>query len=95
MKQPEYFDDGTGRVCRLRRSLYGLKQASRVWYKMLDKFLREKGFNRSMMDAGTYVRVMRCGKPVYVTVFVDDLLIVGSLRNITIVIDELRTKFKI
>ena len=31
MKQPDGFDDGSGRVCHLRKAIYGLKQASRVW----------------------------------------------------------------
>ncbi|POM59444.1 Retrotransposon Tca5 Polyprotein [Phytophthora palmivora] len=34
MEIPEYFDDGSGRVCRLLRSLYGLKQAPLIWYKI-------------------------------------------------------------
>ena len=33
LEQPEGFDDGSGRVCRLKRSLYGLKQAPRCWNK--------------------------------------------------------------
>jgi hypothetical protein len=31
MNQPEGFDDGSGRVCKLRKSLYGLEQAPRCW----------------------------------------------------------------
>ena len=33
-----------GQVCRLKRSLYGLKQASRMWNKELTKFLKSLGF---------------------------------------------------
>ncbi|KAE8906575.1 hypothetical protein PF007_g21338 [Phytophthora fragariae] len=38
MEIPEYFDDGSGRVCKLLRSLYGLKQAPLIWYQTLDKY---------------------------------------------------------
>ncbi|CAI7737829.1 unnamed protein product [Closterium sp. NIES-53] len=36
MYQPDYFDDGTGRVFKLLRSLYGLKQSPLLWYRALD-----------------------------------------------------------
>lgn len=64
MKQPEFFDDGTGRVCRLLQSLYGLKQAPRIWYKTLDKYLRQCGFQRSKMDGGIYFRWVD-GSPIF------------------------------
>lgn len=38
MVQPEGYDDGLGRVCRLIRSFYGLKQASRCWNQKLRNF---------------------------------------------------------
>ncbi|CAI7860293.1 unnamed protein product, partial [Closterium sp. NIES-53] len=36
MYQPNYFNDGTGRVCKLLKSLYGLKQLPLLWYQALD-----------------------------------------------------------
>ncbi|CAI7872963.1 unnamed protein product [Closterium sp. NIES-53] len=36
MYQPDYFDDGTSRVCKLLKSLYELKQSPLLWYRTLD-----------------------------------------------------------
>ena len=46
MRQPEGYDDGTGRMCQLIKTLYGLKQAGREWNKELDVKLRKKGYTR-------------------------------------------------
>ena len=50
MRQPEGFGDGTGRVCLLIKTLYGLKQAGREWNKELDSKLRKKGYSRLRSD---------------------------------------------
>lgn len=55
MKQPELFTDGTDRVCRLKKSLYGLKQASRVWNGELNKALRLFGMKRLESDSCIYI----------------------------------------
>ena len=39
MQQPEDFDDGSGRVCMLKKSIYGLKQSGRVWNETLNSEL--------------------------------------------------------
>ena len=45
MKQLEGYDDGTGCVCCLIKTLYGLKQAGREWNQMLDQCLKGINFN--------------------------------------------------
>ncbi|KAE8999542.1 hypothetical protein PR003_g4092 [Phytophthora rubi] len=89
-----YFDDGSDRICKLRRSLYGLKQVPLIWYQTLDKHLRSCGFRRLKMDGGLYVRSVG-GSPMFVSVYVDDLVIAGTDENIELVLQELRAKFKI
>jgi hypothetical protein len=37
-------------VCRLRRALYGIKQAPQAWYSRIDNYLREMGFQWSEAD---------------------------------------------
>src|SRR5277367_395470 len=56
MKQPEGCEDGTDHVCKLIKTLYGLKQAGHEWNKELDKKLRKHGYHRLQSDPCVYVR---------------------------------------
>lgn len=52
MHSPPGFGVGDGNVCRLRRSLYGLKQATAVRYKTItEKFVRDMEFRRCSADS--------------------------------------------
>lgn len=55
MKQPEGCDDGTDRVCRLNKSLYGLKQASRCWNERFGSFLRDNNFKETYSDPCVFI----------------------------------------
>ena len=86
MKQPEGYDDGTGRVCLLVKTLYGLKQSGREWNVELDKKLKQFGFSPLRSDPCAYVR--RNGDNLeIITVWVDDLLLFATS-------DELINKMK-
>ena len=76
MKQPLGFEE-PGRehlVCRLKKSLYGLKQASRSWYEKIDGVFGELGLRSSGADHSIYYKLDATTK-VYVALYVDDLII--------------------
>jgi hypothetical protein len=55
MQQPDGYSDGTNCVCRLVKTLYGLKQAGREWNKVLDMKMAERGFMRLEADPCAYI----------------------------------------
>ena len=77
MKQPEGFEDGSDRVCLLKKTLYGLKQAGREWNKELDNKLKKHGFTRLRADPCAYTRG-RDDDLEIITVWVDDLLLFST-----------------
>ncbi|CAI5527803.1 unnamed protein product [Closterium sp. Naga37s-1] len=77
VEQPHTYDDGDPRVCQLRKSLYGIKQAPRLWQQYLHNILLEIGFKQLPHDPGMYCRDFR-GEYILLTVYVDDLLYTGS-----------------
>jgi hypothetical protein len=72
--------DAQGRplVCRLNRSLYGLKQAGREWAVVFSQFLVEWGFTRSTIDVCLYTYTDTHGHILWIAVYVDDGLLVHS-----------------
>ena len=78
MYPPEgYLIAKPGQVCKLERSLYDLKQASRQWNLELTKFLLSQGFCQSKSDYSLFTKVSQ-GLFTSVLVYVDDLLIAGD-----------------
>jgi hypothetical protein len=66
-----------GKVLRLRKALYGLRQAPRAWNVKLDSTLKGMGFGQSPHEAAIYRRG-NGGNALLVDVYVDDLVITGT-----------------
>ena len=49
-QQPEGYDDGTGRICRLKRSLYGFNQSPRCWNQRFTEFLKKFNLKATVAD---------------------------------------------
>ena len=64
-------------VCRLKKSLYRLKQAPRLWYKKFDSFMVEHGYDRTTSDHCVFVKKFSDGEFIILLLYVDDMLIVG------------------
>jgi hypothetical protein len=65
----------------LKKALYGLKQAPRAWYSKIDSFLLQLRFARSLSEATLYVKT-EAQQLLIVSLYVDDLLIIGSSSKI-------------
>jgi len=82
-------------VCRLLKSLYGLKQASRQWYKRLSSVFLGANFIQSPADNTMFVKVS-CTSIIVVLVYVDDLMIASNDSSAVENLKELlRSEFKI
>ncbi|KAL0361597.1 UNVERIFIED_CONTAM: Retrovirus-related Pol polyprotein from transposon TNT 1-94 [Sesamum radiatum] len=65
------------KVCRLQRSIYGLKQASRSWNTRFDEVIRGYDFIKNDYDPCVYKKIS--GSSVaYVVLYVDDILLIGN-----------------
>lgn len=95
MKQPVGFDDKSGRVCKLTKSLYGLKQSSRCWNTKFTEFVKQFGFEVCEADPCVFV-CKRNGHFTILAIYVDDGLIASTSElSISPVIDYLRRSFEI
>lgn len=94
LRQPQGFKEGE-KVYKLHKSLYGLKQAARVWNETLHKQLLWIGFAQSDIDKCLYV-LREHNNVCYFLVHVDDMLLASdSDKLITSVASRLSKKFEI
>ncbi|CAI7734691.1 unnamed protein product [Closterium sp. NIES-53] len=94
MAQPEGFDDGSGRVLRLKKALYGLNQAPRQWYLKLRGVLEEIGFTPSTADHSLFM-LGEGEQRSFMVVYVDDILIFSPSSDLVKeVMLKLQDKFK-
>lgn len=82
MQIPEGVQAEENQVCKLNKSIYGLKQSSRCWYERFDSIIREKGFKNSSADPCLYfLNRGSIRENIYVLLYVDDILIVTADTN--------------
>ena len=87
MAQPKGFEDPTNPqfVCKLHKSIYGLKQAPQAWFNRLSTAILSLGFVSSQVDPSLFT--YHCDSThAFVLVYVDDILVTSNVWSF---IDEL------
>jgi hypothetical protein len=94
IEQPQGFEvhSRDTHVCRLKKSLDGLKQAPRAWYARIDSYLMRLGFSKSHADPNLYYKVVN-NAPVILLLYVDDLFLTGEESLIIQCKKELASEF--
>ena len=97
MTQPPGFVDPNRpqHVCKLQKSLYGLKLATRVWYSKLSTKLQSIGFIPSKADTSLFILNDK-QVVMYMLIYVDDIIIVGSCtKSVDRLLAQLRESFAV
>ncbi|KAK6115540.1 hypothetical protein DH2020_007809 [Rehmannia glutinosa] len=74
---PGYCSPSGNRVCKLTKSLYGLKQASRQWFQKLTSCLITYGFSQSKFDSSLFIK-FSSNNILILCVCVDDIILAGN-----------------
>ncbi|XP_057543379.1 uncharacterized mitochondrial protein AtMg00810-like [Amaranthus tricolor] len=77
MKLPPSHPHSTNKVCKLKKSLYCLKQASRQWFSKLAHELAHQGFFQSKNDHSLFIR-KKASMAIIAAVYVDDIVLTGT-----------------
>jgi hypothetical protein len=96
MRQPQGFvqPGQEDRVCLLKKSLYGLRQAGRAWYHKIDTALSDLGFAALASDHCIYVQHLD-DQVTFIVLYVDDLLLISnSLPGLTALKAGLSDRFE-
>ena len=86
MTQPEGCEDEEHPdfVCKLNRSLYGLKQSARCWNKVIDEYLKSENYEQNSTDPCIYFKVVKKGDKlitIIIALYVDDTIIASNDIN--------------
>lgn len=74
---PGYCKKGDKRVCKLNRSIYGLKQTSIKWFTKLSESLDTIGFIQSKTDSSLFTK-KNGSFFTFILCYVDDMIIIGN-----------------
>src|SRR3954468_21480165 len=89
MMQPKGFVDpkDANKVCKLQRSIYGVKKASRSWNQRFDKVIKSLGFIQTYREDCIYKKVSGSSVALLI-LYVDDILLIGNDVDLLKIVKE-------
>ena len=83
IEQPEWFEifSSESHVCRLKRALYGMRQAPHAWYTQIDSYFTGLGFTKIEADANLY-HILVEGKLLIIVLYIDDFILTSVEKMI-------------
>ena len=66
------------RVCKLKKSLYGLKQSPRAWFDRFAKVIKNQGYQRGQSGHTMFFKQSNDGRMTILIVYVDDIILIGD-----------------
>ena len=95
MRQPFGYDDGSNNVCKLNKSIYGLKQASRCWNRKFTEMLESFKLKTSTADPCVFIGSVNSSK-IILAIYIDDGIIASQSANaLEMMINHLKSHFEI
>lgn len=83
---PGFEKEQRGKVCKLKKSLYGLKQSLRAWFKSFSSAVKIFGYHQGQVDHTLFTKHSHDGKIYILIVYVNDIIIKGDdvqeIRNL-------------
>lgn len=80
------------KVCRLQKSLYGLKQSSRAWFERFSRAIKKHGHSQGQSDHILFTKHSHDGKVAILIVYVDGIILTRSYEEEMIKLKEILDK---
>ncbi|KAF7496522.1 Retrovirus-related Pol polyprotein from transposon TNT 1-94 [Sarcoptes scabiei] len=95
INQAPGFEDGTNRVCLLKKGIYGLRQSPKSWNRKFDEVIQRMGFIPTKLDPCLYSR-KHDGKFTLLCLYVDDALVASNSQDECVkIVNEIGRNFEI
>lgn len=65
-------------ICKLKKSLYGLKQSPRAWFDRFARVLNDQGYQQEQSDHTIFFQRSENGKKTILIVYIDDIILIGN-----------------